>query len=393
MTIKDSLNDLQNILKQQNSIYETNQNLHFDWLKSVLFQLDVYDQSSKKEIKVKEIAPTINSEKERYNRNMQQKVLSDCKHQLQTNSKLEARPKHIHKKQNIRQKRNENTNSVQKELYTNQTSPNSSPKALPRPRKRINRIQQKSASTSFIKSPIEMKSKCKSIEESKTKQNNNNKRNHNRKKDEVTSPNSQLVKFIDNDSLLSISSSCSDFCNDEENYDTKDCDNQLRLCQSLPSKNSPLKVSCNFHELTQSVSSFQEKWQEMVEEKKRSSLLPKPPVGTLFNFDDTPESYQMTSSDGNEEDNFSFSDEDDEIHEEDPLEIHGKMIPIWARKEKVEEQIKNQQTIDPDDIFTGMPKHCQISQIFDNNFDCVEMSILAQGHADESDNYDELMAT
>ena len=74
MNITDTLNDLQNVLMQQNSIYETNQNLHFDWLQSVIFQLNVYDQSNKGDIKVNESKSITNLEQISYNYNMQQQT-------------------------------------------------------------------------------------------------------------------------------------------------------------------------------------------------------------------------------------------------------------------------------------------------------------------------------
>lgn len=380
MNITDTLNDLQNVLMQQNSIYETNQNLHFDWLQSVIFQLNVYDQSNKGDIKVNESKSIIDLEQISYNYNMQQQtVLNNCKEQIL----------HLNMKNND-QKKNEklNENSSQNKAQKEQSPPKSKPKVVARPRnRRKNALQKKAASMTFIKSPISPSKQNNTNKERKIKKRSNEKPNTvscSAKKNKVTSP-SQLVKFVDNDSLLSVSQS-SDSCNEEIYYEN---DDQFRLCQSLPSKETPLSISCNITELAQSVSSFQEKWQEMVEEKKRTSLLPRPPIGSLFNFDDAPESYQITDSENG--DDFFFSDEDDEIHEEDPLEIHGKMIPSWARKEKVEEQLIEQQKNDPDNIFTEMPKHCVLSQIFDN-FENVGPSILAQGYIEDNDNYEELMS-
>lgn len=390
MNITDTIHDLQNVLEQQNTIYKTNQNLHFDWLQSVLFQLKVYDQSNKGDIKVNKSESIIDIDQINYNHNIQQQnVLNSCKKQISKINKQKNMVKQNQKSsenscQKQTQKPDENLNQNQVKLHVESASPISAPKAIPRARnRRKNSLQKKAASTSFIQSPIEM-AKNNAKKNGNMNCNGIANRKINGKKGEVASP-THLLKFVDKDSLLSISQS-SDSCVDD--FYTEN-DDQYRMCQSLPSKETPLTISCNITELTQSVSSFQEKWQEMVEEKKRSSLLPKPPVGSLFTFDDAPESYQMTDSD--EKDEFFFSDEDDEIHEEDPLEIHGKMIPSWARKEKVEEQLINQQKEDPDKIFTEMPKHCVLSHIFEFS-NGVGSSILAEGQDEDDDNYEELMS-
>lgn len=375
MNLSNVIDDLHNVLNQQSSIYETNQNLHFDWLQSVLFQLKVYDQSSKGDIKVHESKSIIDLEQIKYNYNIQQQnILNTCKKQIQMSQN----------KNNLKQKSpsKENSNLIQNKVQQEPSPPESKQKIVARPRnRRKNTLQKKAASMSFIKPPINSNKnrKIKKGKYGKTNQNSSP-----TKKNEVASP-THLVKFVDNDSLLSVSQS-SDSCNEDYYYEN---DDQYRFCQSLPSKETPLTISCNILELAQSVSSFQEKWQEMVEEKKRSSLFPKPPVGSLFNFDDAPESYQMTDSEC--DDDFFFSDDDDEIHEEDPLEIHGKTIPSWARKEKVEEQLIEQQKVDPDSVFIEMPKHCVISQIFDTK-NSVGPSILAEGYIEDDDNYEELVS-
>jgi hypothetical protein len=42
---------------------------------------------------------------------------------------------------------------------------------------------------------------------------------------------------------------------------------------------------------------------------------------------------------------------DEEIYDVNPFEIHGKIIPLWARQEQVEKNLRNQARLNPDLIF------------------------------------------
>lgn len=61
------------------------------------------------------------------------------------------------------------------------------------------------------------------------------------------------------------------------------------------------------------------------------------------------------------------SDESDceDYYVEDAAQIRGQEIPDWARASNLLEQLKNQQGIDPDKIFTNFDKTCDLSSMFE----------------------------
>ncbi|KAH0786221.1 DNA binding / methyl-CpG binding protein isoform 1 [Histomonas meleagridis] len=120
-----------------------------------------------------------------------------------------------------------------------------------------------------------------------------------------------------------------------------------------------LDPSDQMSELSKSASSFREKWQEMLQNKKDSDKIPEP-AGPIFAFEreePIPESYQMSDDDDEPQD-------DDEIYEDNPIEIHGKMIPRWARGKHLRHLLKLQQKINPDTIFQGFTADCSLQEIF-----------------------------
>ncbi|OHT08614.1 hypothetical protein TRFO_22800 [Tritrichomonas foetus] len=152
------------------------------------------------------------------------------------------------------------------------------------------------------------------------------------------------IKFVDDDSILMESSSMSsDSDVDEDSEDPV-----------------PFTVSGSMRELTQSASSFREKWIEMLHQKKAATNIPKKPFKFAFDdYDDgIPENYQMSDDSENDE------DEDEAMYERNPVEIHGKMIPIWARGDQLLRQLKRQQRIDPDSIFLGFTADCPLPELF-----------------------------
>jgi hypothetical protein len=52
---------------------------------------------------------------------------------------------------------------------------------------------------------------------------------------------------------------------------------------------------------------------------------------------------------------------DEEIYERNPFEIHGKIIPLWARQEQVEETLRKQTVLNPDLIFRASSS-CQSTE-------------------------------
>ena len=308
--IEETIENLQKTLNQQYSIFKIHQDLHFDWLQSVKFQLTMYDESQC-DINMHKSEPNTDADEITHNQNIQQKnILDSYKKQI------------------------DDDYSNPSPLVPRSPLPPLPPKKmskLPLTPHRPKEIQtQPNLPLNFSRS--------------------------------YTSPSLNLntspsIKFVDNDSLLSTSASS---FNSDSGFDGGNDDNEtnISLSQTI---NKPYTMSGFFRELSLSASSFNQHWHEMVEEKKRQTLTPKA-HGALFEFDRVPDSYQITDSD--DEDQFSFSSDDEEIHDEDPFEIHGKMIPMWARLNNVNKQLKKQQRCNPDEIFEGMPKHCFISQIF-----------------------------
>lgn len=137
------------------------------------------------------------------------------------------------------------------------------------------------------------------------------------------------IRFVDDQSLLLESSS-----SDEDS----EIDNGPPV---------PYTLSNSVSELTQSASSFREKWLEMLHQKKASTSMPKKPFKFAFEEEEVamPDVYQISDS-GDE------AEDDEEIYDANPIEIHGKAIPSWARGDLLLKQLKKQQRIDPDSIFS-----------------------------------------
>ncbi|EAY08664.1 hypothetical protein TVAG_079220 [Trichomonas vaginalis G3] len=161
--------------------------------------------------------------------------------------------------------------------------------------------------------------------------------------------NSSTMRFVCDDSLLASSSS-----DDDISIDDNDDEND-----SPP--NSPFTLGGSLKELTQSAYSFREAWKEMCIEKKQESTPRKKSFKFAFeDIEEPAEVYQM-SDDCEDDDEF---DDDEEMYERNPIEIHGKSIPNWARGEQLEKQLKKQYLIDPDEIFFDFPMECNLEEIF-----------------------------
>ncbi|OHS99902.1 hypothetical protein TRFO_08224 [Tritrichomonas foetus] len=385
MQVQETINDLQETLEQQYLIYKTNQDLHFDWLNSVKFQLNVYDQSNGENIKVHESSSPTDTEEIHHNQTIQHKnVLDSYKKQINpgnnhyksaaqqkslktlpppiptSNAKrLRPPPSPLSPFQKAEEDEEEDFTNQDSQFSSNITpfSISSLKSSKPTKSKKIpsKLPAQKMSSNNLAKSspsPVMMPlSRCCTSPAFN-----------------VTLTGSQSIKFVDNDSLLSTSQSSfnsdSDFYSSNANVDNEDdeYEEQIKLCQTMPSQHVPFTVSGNYSELTTSASCFQAQWQQMVNEKKRATLGPKTMPGTLFEFDRVPDSYEITDS---EEEHLNFfSSDDDEIHDDNPFEIHGKMIPLWARQENINKQLRKQQKVDPDSVFVGLSKHCYVSQVF-----------------------------
>jgi hypothetical protein len=57
---------------------------------------------------------------------------------------------------------------------------------------------------------------------------------------------------------------------------------------------------------------------------------------------------------------------DEEVYQTNPFEIHGKIIPLWARREVLDRHLSRQLTMDGDVIFRDLAKTCELNVIFGN---------------------------
>lgn len=163
----------------------------------------------------------------------------------------------------------------------------------------------------------------------------------------VTSPvitSTTTVRFVDDSSMLLDTISTSS--DDEED--------------STTSSRIPFTVSGSYSQLSESANSFNAHWQEILEIKRaQTSVSPLMPA-LVFEDDEVgiPTEYQMTD----DEDIPTF--QDDEIYDRNPFEIHGKVVPLWARQDELEEKLKEQTVDIGDAVFKSMSKTVLVSKIF-----------------------------
>jgi hypothetical protein len=74
-----------------------------------------------------------------------------------------------------------------------------------------------------------------------------------------------------------------------------------------------------------------------------------------------PAEYEMSDDDSVL---LSDSDRNAEIYQKNPFEIHGKTIPLWARQDVLEQQMKRQRKQDPDQIFCNLQVTCSLERMF-----------------------------
>ena len=74
--IEETIENLQKTLNQQYSIFKIHQDLHFDWLQSVKFQLTMYDESQC-DINMHKSEPNTDADEITHNQNIQQKNILD----------------------------------------------------------------------------------------------------------------------------------------------------------------------------------------------------------------------------------------------------------------------------------------------------------------------------
>jgi hypothetical protein len=110
----------------------------------------------------------------------------------------------------------------------------------------------------------------------------------------------------------------------------------LRHTRSLPPATSPVQLRSPVHSPKENSRSysFDERFPLVLDEN---------PI---------PTDYEMSDDDNPP----SLLVRDDEIYQSDPFEIHGKVIPLWARRENVRRQLRAQQSINGDALFRTLPK-------------------------------------
>lgn len=331
----EKLTQLNEMLFQETDHFDISQKIQFDWLETIKSQIDYYSQTKNchiKESTINEpqnaIVPNIKSDEEERNstppKNRTPNKSRDQQSAPQRRNKFTPSPKIT------RQKSRDEKSKIP--LYRGSQA--SSPASNKTPKSPRNQKQTKIENDN-TNSPIDVKSNL-SMSDNRA----------------VTSPYFSLasnsMKFVEDDSLLIESSST---ISSESQMEEEDNEDEL----------VPFTVAGSMRELTQSASSFREKWMEMLHQKKAATIIPKKPF--KFAFDDydegMSENYQM-SEDGED-------DEDEAMYERNPVEIHGKMIPLWARGDQLLHQLKRQQRIDPDSIFMGFTADCPLQELFGTN--------------------------
>jgi hypothetical protein len=73
-----------------------------------------------------------------------------------------------------------------------------------------------------------------------------------------------------------------------------------------------------------------------------------------------PQEYEMSD----DEIGWSARVDDHEIYENNPFEIHGKFVPLWARQENLRKQFQRQKSIDGDALFGSVPKLFETEKVF-----------------------------
>jgi len=146
--------------------------------------------------------------------------------------------------------------------------------------------------------------------------------------------NNSTVRFVDDDCLL-------------EDSDESDSDNNNE-------SNNHTHIS--LQEFSENASLFKEKWDAIVNEKK-SPLRQSPVHKEKIQEYEEVCNYMMSED---SEDN----DDDESMYERNPIEIHGKTIPFWARDKALERQLKKQYKIDADLIFPHFDSYVPMEDIF-----------------------------
>ena len=172
------------------------------------------------------------------------------------------------------------------------------------------------------------------------------------------------IRFLDDAALLESDSSSSEIPQSEDSSLQNANEDDLEDLASMDGPPVPY-TDTNFDELNQTATSFKDQWLKMIHNKKAEAETPKKPFVFAFEREEEeamPEVYQISDDECENE----FSD-DEEIYEKNPIEIHGKTIPNWARGKQLLSQLKRQRHIDPDTIFINFSPTIQLEEIFNQN--------------------------
>ena len=72
-------------------------------------------------------------------------------------------------------------------------------------------------------------------------------------------------------------------------------------------------------------------------------------------------------SDPVDDSDYDYEDDCEEYYAVDPETIRGQEIPSWARAKNLIVELQNQQSIDPDTIFTNFDTTCNLDEMFETN--------------------------
>ena len=73
--------------------------------------------------------------------------------------------------------------------------------------------------------------------------------------------------------------------------------------------------------------------------------------------------YRISDAKSYEDGEEDYDDYED-FYVEDAAEIRGQQIPSWARAVNLLEELRKQQSIDPDKVFVGFERSCDLSRMF-----------------------------
>jgi hypothetical protein len=149
------------------------------------------------------------------------------------------------------------------------------------------------------------------------------------------------LKFVDDSSLLDDSSSDSE---------------EVVVTQVRNRAISPI-IARSYSEMARSASSFRAQWQNMICEQKSRSMAHE--IRMELSHAILPCDYPMT-----DDEDLAPVASDDEMYDFDPIEIHGKTVPLWCHREELERILRKQQNADTDAIFEGVAKRCSLESVF-----------------------------